>query len=94
MLKQTEEKIKDFRLTFTRQETLNCLDRLQSNPCNIDNLVKELQKCDFSLYGEFLGKIKIFQCQSNENSFETLIKKTTVTLSNVKFMCEFHLQKI
>ena len=75
MLEQTQEKIKDLRLTFTRQEILDRLDGLQSNPSNIDNLVKELQKCDFSLYGEFLGKIKIFQCQSNEDSFDTLIKK-------------------
>jgi hypothetical protein len=41
----------------------------------VDKLVRELKKCDFSLYGEFFGKVKIFQCQSNENFFETLIKK-------------------
>ena len=75
MVKQIKEKIKEFRLTFTRKEILDSLDGLQSNPNNMEKLVKELQKCDFSLYGEFLGKMKIFQCQSNENLFDTLIKK-------------------
>ena len=75
MLEQIEEKIKEFRLTFTRKEILDSLDGLQSKPSNKEKLIKELQKCDFSLYEEFLGKVKIFQCQSNENLFDTLIKK-------------------
>jgi len=74
-VRQIEEKIKDFRLTFTRKEILESLDGLQSNPSSMDKLLKELKKCDFSLYGEFLGKVKIFQCQSNEKYFEKLIKE-------------------
>lgn len=75
MVKQIEEKIKEFRLTFTRREILDSLDGLQSNPSNKEKLVKELQKCDFSLYEGFLGKVKIFHCQSNEKLFDTLIKE-------------------
>ena len=75
IVKQIEEKIKEFRLTFTRKEILDSLDDVQSNPRNMAKLVKELKKCDFSLYREFLGKVKIFQCQSNEKFFETLIKE-------------------
>jgi len=74
-VKQIREKVKEFRLKFTRKEILDSLDSFHSNPSNRGSLVKELQKCDFSLYEEFLGKVKIFQSQSNENSFETLIKK-------------------
>jgi hypothetical protein len=51
-VKQIEEKVKDFRLTFTRKEILDSLHGLQSNPSNMDKLVKELKKCDFSLSGE------------------------------------------
>jgi len=75
MVRQIEEKIKELRLTFTRKEILDSLNGLQSNPSSMDKLVEELKKCDFSLYGEFLGKVKIFQCQTNEKCLETLIKE-------------------
>ena len=75
MVKQIEENIKDFRLMFTRKEILDSLNGLQSIPSNMDKSVSKLKKCDSSLYGEFLGKVKILQCQSNENIFDTLIKK-------------------
>jgi len=75
MVRQIEKKIKYFRRMFTIKEILDSLDGLQSNPSSMVNLVKELKKCDFSLYREFLGKIKIFQCQTNEKCFETLIKE-------------------
>jgi len=75
MVRKIEEKIKDFQLMFSRKLILDSLYGLQSNLSNMDKLVRELKKCDFSLYGEYFGKVKIFQCQSNENLFETLIKK-------------------
>jgi hypothetical protein len=38
-------------------------------------LIKEIGKRDFTLYREFLKKVKIFQKQSNEKSFKYLIEK-------------------
>jgi len=55
MVRQIQENIKDFWLTFTRKKKLDSLDGLQSNPNNMDKLVRELKKCDSSLYREFLG---------------------------------------
>jgi hypothetical protein len=49
---------------------------LKTNPSKyVLKLIKILEKYDFSLYTEFLQKVKIFQCQSNVCTFETLIKK-------------------
>jgi len=75
VVRQIEKRIKYFRRTFTIKEIQDSLDGLQSNLSSMDSLVKELKKCDFSLYREFLGKIKIFQCQTNEKCLETLIKE-------------------
>jgi ankyrin repeat protein len=75
MNNEINEKIKDLQSTFTSKAILDSLDGLQSKPSNIDKLVKEVKKCDFSLYGEFLRKVRIFQGQLSENSFETLIKE-------------------
>lgn len=41
----------------------------------VTRLAEELPKCDFSLYKEFLGKVKIFHSQSNEISLKELIEK-------------------
>jgi hypothetical protein len=47
---------------LTRKDILDRLGDLQSNLRNMDKLVRKLNKYDFSLYGEFFGKVKIFQC--------------------------------
>ena len=41
----------------------------------VTRLAEELPKCDFSLYKEFLSKVKIFHSQSNEISLKQLIEK-------------------
>jgi ankyrin repeat protein len=41
----------------------------------VNRLNEEVSECDFTLYKEFLNKVKIFQCQSNEESFKELIEK-------------------
>ncbi|KDR06090.1 hypothetical protein L798_04482 [Zootermopsis nevadensis] len=62
---------------FTNGDIKKKLEKLISEPSSDDlgKLIKELEKCDFSLYEEFLQKVKIFQCQANESSFVELIKK-------------------
>ena len=56
------------------------LNQLKStvNKDGVTALIKELEKCDFNLYEEFLSKVKIFQNQSNEKSLEELIKKEII----------------
>jgi hypothetical protein len=38
-------------------------------------LKEEVSKCDFTLFKEFLSKVKIFQSQSNEESLKGFIEK-------------------
>ena len=45
----------------------------------LTGLIEELTKCDFTLFEEFLSKVKIFQSQSNEISFKKLTKKPNYT---------------
>jgi hypothetical protein len=37
--------------------------------------IKEIGKCDFTVFKEFLNKVKIFHCQSNKVSFKDLVEK-------------------
>jgi hypothetical protein len=39
----------------------------------VTSLIRELEKCDFTLYKEFLSKVKIFHSQSNEKGLKWLI---------------------
>jgi hypothetical protein len=72
-LKQVMENIISSFISFEISERL---DKLKTNPSKyVLKLIKELEKYDFSLYTEFLQKVKIFQCQANVCTFETLIKK-------------------
>jgi ankyrin repeat protein len=75
MDEQIKERLKYIRKNFKSQGVLDSLNNLQSRTSNINKLVKEFQGCDFSLCEEFLSKVKIFQHQLNEKSFETLIKQ-------------------
>jgi hypothetical protein len=63
--------------SFTSADILVRLKDLKSKPgsCKLRDLMKELEKCDFSLCTEFLQKLKIFHCQSNVNYAGVLIKK-------------------
>jgi ankyrin repeat protein len=75
MDEKIKEKIKDVRNNFTSPGILDSLDALQSRSSDIKKMVKEFKECDFSLGEEFLSKVKIFQHQSNEKSFDILIKQ-------------------
>jgi hypothetical protein len=63
--------------TFRNTEILKMLNKLQSNLNQdyITRMTKDLPKYDFTLYIEFLTKVKIFQNQSNEVSLQGLIEK-------------------
>lgn len=67
--------IEKFRNSITSAEISGKLNNLKPELKVVENFMKELDKCDFSLCTEFLQKVKIFQCQPNEKSLETLIKK-------------------
>ena len=75
--KEINEKIVSFQSSVTTAAILGKLNRLKStlSKDGVTDLIKELAKCDFTLYKEFLSKVKIFQSQSNEESLEELIKK-------------------
>jgi hypothetical protein len=70
-------KIKDFQSFVSNKAILKKLKSLKSNLTKyyVTSLIKEVSKCDFTLYKEFLSKVKIFQSQSNEESFKGLIEK-------------------
>ena len=74
---QINEKIKNIQSSVKRKEVLEWLECLKSMPRNHDKrkLTKEIAKCDFSLFKEFLNKVKIFHSQSNEESLRTLIEE-------------------
>ena len=67
-------KIEDFRHSVTNKKILEMLDCLKSNLNNYYVFMElmEVPKCDFTLYKEFLSKVKIFQSQSNEESLKGL----------------------
>jgi hypothetical protein len=69
--------MKKFQGSVKNKAILGKLNRLNSNlnkDC-LTRLVRELAKCDFNIYREFLSKFKIFHSQSNELSLKELIEK-------------------
>jgi ankyrin repeat protein len=75
--KEIQEKIDTLQSSFKSKELLERLNNLKSMTSNeyVRKLKGELEKCNFSLFREFLSKVKIFQSQSNEESFDKLIKE-------------------
>ena len=75
------EKIKSFQCSVTSKAILWNLNKLKSTPNKecLRRLLEEVAKCDFTLSKEFLHKVKIFQCQSNEGSLKDLIEKELMT---------------
>jgi len=69
--------IKNFRSSVSSKAILGKVSSLKSdmNKDYVNRLKEEVSKCDFTLYKEFLTKVKIFQGQSNEESFKGLIGK-------------------
>jgi len=70
-------KIEDFQRSIINKVILGNPKRLKSNQKKdyVDKFIKEVSKCDFTLFKKFLGKVKIFQNQSNEKSLKGLIGK-------------------
>jgi hypothetical protein len=54
----------------------------KKNKPGVISMIDELVKCDFTLFKEFLSKIKIFQCQSSEESLKCLIEKELQVATN------------
>jgi len=70
-------KIQDFQRPIKSKEMLGKLNSLKSN-LNKDYvciIIKEVSECDFTLFKEFLSKVKIFQGQTHEKSLKQLIEK-------------------
>jgi hypothetical protein len=70
-------KLQDLQISVRNKEIKEKLNSLDSNLNKdyVTRLIKEVPKCDFTLFKEFLRKVKIFQNQSNENSLKGLIEK-------------------
>ena len=69
-----KEKIKHLQNSVKNKVILEKLDILKTNvSTNIETTwISGLEKCDFSLFKEFLSKVKIFHNQSNEESLKVL----------------------
>ena len=74
---EINEKIKNIQSSVRRKEVLEWLESLKSmlRNHNVRKLTKEIAKCDFSLFQEFLNKVKIFHSQSNEEPLRPLIEQ-------------------
>jgi hypothetical protein len=73
---EINEMIESVQGSFANQEIL---ERLNSaipmlSKDGVKRWIKEIGKCDFTLYKEFLKKVKIFQSQSHEKSLKQLIQ--------------------
>jgi hypothetical protein len=77
LLKEINEKFKSLQSSVSSKAILEKLKSLKSmlSNDNVRRLKEELDKCDFSLFKEFLNKVKIFHSQTEEESLETLIVK-------------------
>jgi len=75
-----KETIDKFRSSLRNLAILGKLNSLKTklNKDGVTNLIKEIAKCDLTLYKEFLSKVKIFQSQSNEKSLNDLIEKEII----------------
>ncbi|PNF16237.1 hypothetical protein B7P43_G14914, partial [Cryptotermes secundus] len=87
-------RIEKFRNSVTSAEISGKLNNLKSDPRVLEKFMKELDKCDFSLCTEFLRKVKIFHCQSNEKSLETLIKEELREACQTSDQCKNSIYKI
>ena len=87
--KEIKEKIDTLQSSFKSKELLGRLNNLKSMPSNeyVRKLKAELDKCNFSLFREFLSKVKIFQSQANEESFDKLIKEELQKACQVSHSC-------
>jgi hypothetical protein len=74
---EIEQRINSFQDAVTSKMIKCKLHILKQNlnKYGINQLKLELGKCDFTLYKEFLSKLKIFHSQSKENSLKGLIEK-------------------
>ena len=82
-------KVETLQSSFKSKELLGRLNNLKSMPSNeyVRKLKTEVEKCNFSLFREFLSKVKIFQSQSNEESFDKLIKEELQKACQVSHSC-------
>jgi len=87
--KEIKEKIDTLQSSFKSKELIARLKdlKLMPNNENVRKLKTELEKCNFSLFREFLSKVKIFQSQSNEESFDKLIKEELQKACQVSHSC-------
>jgi hypothetical protein len=78
--KEIEKEIENFQKSFTNKAIKGTLESLKSelSKDGVTALIKKVAKCDFTLYKEFLSKVKIFHSQSNEKSLGELIKKELI----------------
>jgi len=75
--KAINETIKKFQNSVKNETMLRMLKGLKKK-VNTDvetTFIDEMAQCDFTLYKEFLSKVKIFQSQSYEKSLKGLIEK-------------------
>jgi hypothetical protein len=73
---RVRQEIRNIRWRFTSAEILQKLEDLErKGKVQLREQKKELEKYHFSLYKEFLQKVKIFHSQSNVHSTNDLIKK-------------------
>jgi hypothetical protein len=74
---EIDHKIESFEDAVTNTMIVGKLQSLKPNlnKGGVNRLRGELGKCDFTLYKEFLSKVKIFPSQSKESSLEGLIEK-------------------
>jgi len=74
--KEINEKIKRFQISVARNKIFGDLDSLKSkNTDYVTTCIDEIAKCDFTLFEEFLSKVKIFHSQSNEEALKGLTEK-------------------
>jgi hypothetical protein len=76
--REINHKIKGFQDTVTNTAIKDNLRKLKLGKYYIRGLIGEIEKCDLTLYKEFLSKVKIFHSQTNEIFLEELIKKELI----------------
>jgi hypothetical protein len=75
--KEIYEKIKRLQDSVANSTIFGNLDSLKSkkNTDYVTKCIDEIAKCDFTLFEEFLSKVKIFHSQSNEEVLKGLTEK-------------------
>jgi hypothetical protein len=81
---EINEKIKNIQSSVGRKEVLELLEirKSMSRNHNVRKLKKDITKCDFSLFKEFLNKVKIFHSQLNEEPLRPLMEQV------LKYACK------